>query len=60
MAARDPKLPVVIDLEEDDSVSLIPWEFVVDKCDGIVGGGPIMLNSFSTPMMRKILISRFL
>ena len=39
MAARDPKLPVVIDLEEDDSVSLIPWEFVVDKCDGIVGGG---------------------
>ena len=39
MAARDPKKPVIIDLEDDDSVSLIPWEFVVDKCDGIVGGG---------------------
>lgn len=39
MAARDPKKPVIIDLEDDDSVSLIPWEFVVDKCEGIVGDG---------------------
>ena len=38
MAARDPKLPVIIDLEDDDSVSLIPWEFVVDKCDAMIGG----------------------
>lgn len=38
MAARDPKQPVIIDLEDDDSVSLIPWEFVVDKCDTMIGG----------------------
>lgn len=37
MAARDPKQPVHIDLEDDDSVELIPWEYVVDKCDKIIG-----------------------
>lgn len=37
MAARDPKLPVIIDLENEDSVALIPWEYVVDKMDQILG-----------------------
>lgn len=37
MAARDKKLPVIIDLEDDDSVALIPWEYIVDKMDKILG-----------------------
>lgn len=37
MAARDPKLPVIIDLENEDSVALIPWEYVVDKMDQVLG-----------------------
>ena len=37
MAARDKKQPVVIDLEDDDSVALIPWDYVVDKMDHILG-----------------------
>jgi hypothetical protein len=37
MAARDKKLPVVIDLENNDSVALIPWEYVVDKMDHVLG-----------------------
>ncbi len=37
MAARDKTLPVTIDLEDGDSVSLITWEFVVDKMDHILG-----------------------
>ena len=37
MITRDPKQPVVIDLEEGDSVALIPWEYVVDKMDDVLG-----------------------
>jgi hypothetical protein len=36
MAARDPKKPVLIDLENGDSVTLITWEFVVDKFSEIL------------------------
>jgi hypothetical protein len=38
MAARDPKIPVTFDLPDDDYVALITWEFVVDKCETILGG----------------------
>lgn len=38
MAARDPKVPVTFDLPDDDHVALITWEFVVDKCETILGG----------------------
>ena len=37
MINRDPKQPVVFDLEDNDSVALIPWEYVVDKCDNFLG-----------------------
>ena len=36
MATRDPKQPVVIDLEDDDSVALVPWEYIADKFDKIL------------------------
>lgn len=36
MATRDPKQPVVIDLEDDDSVALIPWPYVADKFNTIL------------------------
>lgn len=42
MATRDPKQPVVIDLEDDDSVSLIPWAFVADRFNTILT--PILDN----------------
>ena len=41
MAARDPREPVLFDLEDGDSVSLIPWEFVVDKMDQVLGANII-------------------
>lgn len=36
--ARDPKMPVTFDLPDNDRVSLITWEYVVDKFDEILGG----------------------
>lgn len=36
--ARDPKQPVVFDLPDNDSVALIPWEYVVDKFETILSG----------------------
>lgn len=36
MATRDRSKPVVIDLEDDDSVALIPWEYVLKKMDVVI------------------------
>lgn len=36
MATRDRSKPVVIDLEDDDSVALIPWEYVLSKMDVVI------------------------
>lgn len=36
MATRDRSKPVVIDLEDDDSVALIPWEYVLAKMDVVI------------------------
>lgn len=42
MATRDPKQPVIFDLEDDDSVALIPWAFVADRLNTILT--PILDN----------------
>lgn len=34
--ARDPKKPVTFNLTDNDSVSLIPWAYVVDKFETIL------------------------
>lgn len=36
--ARDPKQPLLFDLPDNDSVSLIPWAYVVDKFNTILEG----------------------
>ena len=58
MAVRDPKKPVHIDLENDDSVDLIPWEFVIDKLNTYVGAQIIpklrSINSDLTRIERKL------
>ena len=36
MATRDPKQPVLFDLENGDSVALIPWQYVVSKFNDIL------------------------
>ena len=36
MATRDPRLPIIIDLEDNDSVTLVPWEYIADKFDKIL------------------------
>ena len=38
LAKRDQKMPVIFDLPDNDTVALITWEFVVDKCETILGG----------------------
>lgn len=40
--ARNPKDPMVFDLPDNDSVSLITWDFVVDKFESILA--PICQN----------------
>ena len=36
MAARDPRQPVLFDLENGDSVSLVPWQYIVSKFEDIL------------------------
>lgn len=36
--ARDKKTPLTFDLPDNDSVALIPWEYVVYKFEEILGG----------------------
>lgn len=38
LAQRDQRIPVTFDLPDGDSVALITWEFVVDKCNDILSG----------------------
>lgn len=36
MAARDPRQPVLFDLENGDSVALVPWQYIVSKFEDIL------------------------
>ena len=52
MLTRDPKIPVTFDLPDGDSVALITWEFVVDKCNTILGGLVDNLELINTDLGR--------
>lgn len=52
MATRDPKQPVIIDLEDDDSVALVPWEYIVDKFTQILSPISASIGAINTDIGR--------
>lgn len=49
---RDEKQPLHFDLPDNDSVDLIPWAFVVDKCETILAGVIDSISSMEADVTR--------
>lgn len=50
--ARDAKQPLHFDLPDNDEIEVIPWEFVVDKCETILSGINASIDSIRGDLFR--------